>query len=731
MKELSFFSKFGGCGKFFALGSILFLSLALSAFAESYNQVTIAEGFEKSGVGRETALAIQPHNGFPAIAAVTTEGEITLFIYDGALWNYEVVAETDDLIYDISLVYDPTTNEPTIVYITSSFDSGIFVAMKSGNSWIHENFAISWDHPFFCMKALIIPGSGKLGIAFSGSNDPSSSSPKIHFAERNAPGSYSIVKVDGGQYDIAGQYLDAAVNPDTGEIGLTYDFNGDLRFARRTGSSWFTETVISYCSSGSITYALKGGSKIPHITGGYGTVYTKDTGSWVGESVDTDCYLRDIATDPLSDRAIAFYIKSDHFMLSRYDGVSWTPETMGPSKTNSSIDFSPSGTAYGSMVEILDGTNGTLEAFTYAPGSYTTTMVRDWANPGFYPSAGFAPNASADFWLAYQDQAKKHPILTHLEEGEFPKTILDTSENSGYDTSLFFPDGSAKPWVLFQRTDGLVLSIPGESGYSEEIIPGSSGYSCPKVAVDPLSGEICIVFRYISQVWFARRTAPNTWESEAVSLLTPSGSPAISFDPQTGYPRVLFIKGTFPSQLIELQYDGSTWNSSILDASGDQESYMFPTLEIDAFTSRTLAAYGKTSSLGSGNYITEALYRAHNGSSWSSPEIVDSILLDAHTAPVLLMDPVNNIPWIFFGFASNEMGDSVRLAKRERGSWNVEILRDEIDLDYNSPLVAGAISPNGEGAFAARDRQTHCLLGWLPDSLLGISKVRASWNLYE
>jgi hypothetical protein len=695
--------------------------------------VTIAGGgLENSGVERETALAIQPNNGFPAMASFTTAGEVVLFIFDGSQWNYEVVAETDYLPQDISLVYDPVTSEPRIVYITSSFASGIFVAIKSGNSWIHENFAVSWAHGFFRVRALIIPGSGKLGIAFSGSNSITSSSPKIHFAERNGPGSYSIVTVEGGEYDIAGERLDAAVNPDTGEIGLTYDFNSDSHFAKRTGTSWYTETVISYYHYETyLTYALKGGSKIPHIARGNGTVYTKDTGSWAGESVDTDCYLHDIATDPFTDRAVALYSKSDNFLLSRYNGASWIPETMGPSKGYALIDFSPSGTAYGSLVEILDGTNGTLEAFTYALGSYTTCMLIDWQDPGLYPSAGFAPNENEDFWLAYQDGAKKRPILAHLEEGEFPKTTLDTSSDSGSFTSLFFPEGSEKPWILFKRTDGLVLAIPGESGYSEELVPDSGSYTYPDVAVDPFSGEICIVFKYLSQVWFSRRTAPGTWEPESISLFTPSESPAISFDPQTGFPRVLFIKDTFPSQIIELEYDGSTWNSGILDTSGDQECYMYPTLEIDPYSSKTLVAYGKYSSPGSGIYNTGVLYRIHNGSSWSSPEIVDSIALNAHTAPVLLFDPVYNIPWICFGYGSYGTEDSVRLAKREGGSWDVEILCDDIDLDYNSPVVAGAISPKGEGAFAARDKENHRVLGWFTNSLLGITKARSSWNLYE
>jgi hypothetical protein len=94
--------------------------------------------------GRYPSLAIDPDNGFPAIAYYSvTAGELRYTAWDGDSWNQTTLDTTGSVTgglarSSLSLAFDPADGNPAIAYWNNTGGQDLKLAWHDGNAWLTQ-----------------------------------------------------------------------------------------------------------------------------------------------------------------------------------------------------------------------------------------------------------------------------------------------------------------------------------------------------------------------------------------------------------------------------------------------------------------------------------------------------------------------------------------------------------------------------------------------------------------
>jgi len=380
----------------------------------------------ESVIANGTALALAPTAPYtPHIAYyASTDGRVTHAYWTGSDWVTQTVDSPGERGWGISLALAPASPyEPHIAYLANG--GNLKYARWTGSGWSIETVDVRTDS-FWKLE------SPSLALASTAPYTPYISHHNTH--------------------------------------------NGDLRYARRTGSGWVIESVGNTGNTSEPTSLALDSSGKPRIAYIYWDElkYLHWTGSaWVVETVDSNgvCCSASLALDSADRPRIAYSNGDSHLGYAYHDGTQWITETVdglgnvgleaslaldGEDRpriayydyTNGDLKF-----AWQVRVDVIPTTGGTFGAFgsatfEFPAGAVTDTVVLSYTvlqPSGSLPHAGVFFDITAVYagtgQTAQIAPGQTYTVVVYYDEANVPLYVNES------DLALYYWDSSSSQWV--------------------------------------------------------------------------------------------------------------------------------------------------------------------------------------------------------------------------------------------------------------------------------------------
>ena len=332
-------------------------------------------------------------------------------------WSTETVDGTADSGFYNSLAFHPVTGLPAIAH------SG-----KSGNKPTLK-FA-QWNGASWELQVAFTGKPGELGgisLGFDGSGNPA-----VSFVE--ITGGVKLARKTGSSWatetiDSKGAGLSSLV-VHGGQPWIAYTTNNALKLAHKVGSAWTTETVdgsgMSYVS---LAFAPDGNPSVAYRNGTTTATLRfahKSGSTWTIQNVETGFYygiFSSLAYDPLTGYpTIAHGIGTGGIRFARWDGSQWLGETAATcySCTEESHAYDAGGVAAIAYVAGVDGTGHKQLRIARRTGCsgacWTDELVVDaapqqvqWRTSLAFGPTGAAAISYGEAYLSFSSSAQETP----------------------------------------------------------------------------------------------------------------------------------------------------------------------------------------------------------------------------------------------------------------------------------------------------------------------------------
>jgi flagellar hook capping protein FlgD len=297
--------------------------------------------------------------------------------------------------------------------------------------------------------------------------------------------------------NVTSMALDASGNPHIAYFdGLAFD----LKYARKIGMSWVTETVDAAASAGQFC---------------------------------------SISLDAQGNPNIAYYdVGNQDLKYARKNGNSWTLETVdatGNVGQYCSIGMDPQGNP---RISYFDATNGDLK-YARKSGSWTVETVDATGTTGLYTSLALDPQGNPH--IAYYDALLADLKYASKTTAAWQIESVDVTGNVGTWASLAL-DAAAMPRIAYNDVTNNSIKLASRSGgWSTEVanaIPGTS----VSLALDA-TGNPRISYTQAS-LGFLSKTLGGSWVAELVEPVATSPisnvASCVALD-REGNPRISYI----------------------------------------------------------------------------------------------------------------------------------------------------------------------------------------------
>jgi len=335
-------------------------------------------------------------------------------------WNISIVS-TPWGVYGWQALDLDSNGYPHIVYVDNEYPYMIVYAKWTGSSWNNEQIDVGSD-------ADIVSDSNNLPhISYCKDN-------QLWYAKKQAGGNWITETVDASS-SITGLYssidLDSSGSPHICYCDYT---NGDVRYAKKSGTSWSTEIVQESANVNRWRYTslVLDSTNVPHVSYedafNSNLCYAKKVGaSWSNQIVDSShCggYETSIDVDSYNYPHISYYDStSQDLRYIKWTGSSWiTPiiiDSVGDVGKWSSLKLDSTNHPH---ISYLDYTNGNLKYSTYDGSSWQIEIVDSIDENGGFTSIDFYGTNPCISYFAYYGVSDRE-----LKYAKFQGPILSSS----------------------------------------------------------------------------------------------------------------------------------------------------------------------------------------------------------------------------------------------------------------------------------------------------------------
>jgi catechol 2,3-dioxygenase-like lactoylglutathione lyase family enzyme len=376
----------------------------------------------------------------------------------------------------------------------------------------------------------------------------------------------------------------ASTAPYTPHISYYDDINGDLKYARWTGSTWVSQTVDSAGDVGEYTSLALDGAGNPHISyydsDNRDLKYVHWTGStWVIQTVDSEGSVGEytsLALDGGGNPHISYHDRTSGDLRYAYlTGGTWISQT---------VDSAPSVGAYASLA--LDATapytphisyyassnwGGTwcdLKYATWTGSTWISQTVDSTVDVGEYSS--LALDTDGNPHISYYDSTSYRLKYAYWTGGTWVKQIADDggsiTVDVGYYTSLAL-DTDDNPHISYLDSTGDDLKYAHWTGSSWDIQTVDSREDVGQytsLALDAGSSPHVSYYDTINRdLKYAYRTG-STWVTQTVHSEGKVGEyTSLALD-GAGNAHTSYYETTYDSLRYAYQ-DASGWHTEIVD----------------------------------------------------------------------------------------------------------------------------------------------------------------------
>ena len=226
--------------------------------------------------------------------------------------------------------------------------------------------------------------------------------------------------------------------------------------------------------------------------------------------------------------------------------------------------------------------------FAYFDGQDWVSQTADAANNvdlGTWSALAFDHLGRAA--IAYKDHTNLDLKYIHDTDGDFdfsdetPEVAVNfaSAPFDGFYLSLAFDPMNRAMAVHTNNSGQLIYSVKETlAWFSAEIDPGGLAKSNSSLAIDPDTGYPAIAYRAGTSTLRFAQWDGSTWDVDDVDTVGFIGDISLAFDPTDGNPAIGYHRFDNASPVGELKigwYDGSTWQTDVVDAGSGSNSIGF------------------------------------------------------------------------------------------------------------------------------------------------------------
>ncbi|MEI7481806.1 MAG: FlgD immunoglobulin-like domain containing protein [Elusimicrobiota bacterium] len=421
---------------------------------------------------------------------------------------------------------------------------------------------------------------------------------------------WSIQTVDStGEGEYLSIALDSSNNPHISYYDGYHSANGDLKYAKWTGSAWSVQTVDSVGWAGYYTSIALDSGNNPHIS--YYDVtngdlkYAKWTGSaWSIQTIDSvgdvGTYTS-IALDSGNNPHISYYdVANGDLKYAKWTGTSWSTQTVdsiGNVGQYTSIALDPSNNP---NISYYDATNGDLKYAKWTGTSWSTQTVDSLGDVGGYTS--IALDSGNNPHIAYRGNNLKYAKWT----GSVWSIQSIDYASGGYAAISLALDVSNNPHISYYHSNSINYANWNGSSWSTHIVEsnGLNSGSIACMALDSGNNPHIVYGNYESAdlryakllnyspvlIWTGEINyttdglGPNTAHAGATFIFRVKYKDSDGDAPASGYPLVHVLKNSIElasSPFAMILFSGEPVNgaiyaySKVLTSTGTDYTYYF------------------------------------------------------------------------------------------------------------------------------------------------------------
>ena len=559
--------------------------------------------------------------------------------HDGAVWHQEIVDSAGGVGSSASLALD-ATGRPHISYY-DRINADLKYAHWTGSNWAIQTVDSAGDVGRFASLALDATGNPHISY-FDRTNGDLKYAHWLALSHRDAAQSGDEWMMSAGSSSLAsgwviqtvdstgfvGQYTSLALDA-TGNPHISYQDggNGDLKYARWSGTAWAIQTVDSIGWMGqdpSLALDAVGNPHISYFDANNGDLkYAHWTGAgWAIQIVDDYYagYFNSLALDAAGVPHVSYYVSimpGGGLKYARWTGSSWAIQTVDSFGQDPSLALDGAGAPH---ISYFDPTNDVLKYAHWTGNAWATETV---------DNAGVV--------------------------GQATSLKLD---NAGHMHISYFDVTGPRYAVKYARWTGTgwsiqtVESVARAGRFTSLALDGAGN---PHISYCLFSPE----YAACDDLRYARWTGAS-WDIQTVDSAGDVGEDASLVLDGAGHPHISY-GGSTDGHLKYASWTGTAWDIQAVDSS-DRVGW-YTSLALDG------AGHPHISYFGTGGNLN---YAHWTGTRWNI-QTVDSVAYASHTS--LALDGAGNPHISYCLYSAGLPGcDDLKYARWTGSAWYIQVI---------------------------------------------------------